>query len=92
MPPDGPRESQIEPAVVHANDDVRLARDGQLEQLAEQAAEFAVFFEHVRYADDRVWGEIEGEFHPRGGHAGSAGAEKSRRQLRAQGLDIGRGR
>ena len=61
-------EAQVEPAVIHADDHVRLAFDRQREQLVEQPPKFEIFFQHVRDADDRVLRQVEGQFHAGGGH------------------------
>ena len=45
---DGVAEAQIEPAVIHADDGVRLAFDCERQQLVEESAELQIVLQHVR--------------------------------------------
>ena len=75
-------ETQVEPAVIHADDHIRLALDGQRQQLVEQPPEYKIFFQNIRDADDRVLRQVERLFHAGGGHLGPACAEENRRGWR----------
>ena len=72
-------EAQVEPAVIHADHHIRLALDGQRQQLVEQPPEHKILFQDIRDPDDRVLRQIKRQFHARGGHLGAARAEEDRR-------------
>lgn len=73
--PDSVAEAEVEAAVVDADDDIRLAANGDGEQLLEEAAEFEDFEEDIGDAHDGEVGHVSDKFHSGGSHAGSAGAE-----------------
>src|SRR5271154_4090676 len=69
-------EAQVEPAVIHADDDVRLAFDGEREQLVEQPPELEIIFQHIGNADDRMLRQVKRQFDSGGGHLRAARAEE----------------
>ena len=72
-------KAQVESAVIHADDDVRSAFDGEREQLVEQPPELEIIFQDVGNADDRMPRQIKRQFDTGGGHFRSARAEELRR-------------
>ena len=59
---------RLNPPIIHADDGVRLALDGQCQQLIEQPPELEIIFQHVGNADDRVLRQVKGQFHSGVGH------------------------
>ena len=60
-------KAQIEPAIIHADDGIRLVFNRQREQLVEQPAIFEKVFQHVGNADDRVLGQVKRQVDAGGG-------------------------
>ena len=70
-------KTKIESAVIHADDHIRLARDGDLQQLFEQPFEFSNILQHLRKTDDRMLREIKHLFDACRRHLRSTRAEEA---------------
>ena len=88
--PDGMGKAAVEPGEIHADDRVGLALQRELEELVEQPAELEIVLQHLRQANHRMRGHVEGQVHSRSGHVRAARAEEARLQAGVQRLVIRR--
>ena len=83
-------EPAVESREIHADDDVGFALQRQAAKPVEESAKLEIMLHHAGQADDRMLGQVEGQFHPGVFHAGSASAEKPGLEPGPERLQIGR--